>query len=697
MSKSSYRKRKRQARRVKMILSISAMAVLLLMLAAGGIYFFVLKAEEEKPLYAADYLTQFYQLEAEQKYDEMYAMLTEDAKNNISQENFVERYSNIMSGIEADNIQIAITEDTGEEYPDTATISYTVTMETVAGTLSYDNSALLTRNEEKVYEINWDTKDIYPTLDSTDKIKVSTSAAKRGSITDRDGNLLAGEGTAYLVGVVPGKLQEPLEDTYEQIAELLEISVEDIEDDLSASWVKDDSFVELRVISYDEQDLKDQLLEIPGIMITDKTLRVYPLGEAAAHITGYIQSITAEELEELEGEGYTSASVLGKAGLENAYEDRLHGSDGVSIDIYDEDGTLKMNMVKMDAQDGEDIQVTLDSSLQQTMYEQLKEDAGCGVAMDPDTGEILAVVSTPSYDPNDFVMGYISSEWESLNADENQPFYTRFISSFVPGSSFKPIVASIGLTEGTLDPDEDVTNDGLSWQKDESWGDYYVTTLEEYSPKNLQNALIFSDNIYFAKVATNIGVDAFQNQLTALGFGESIPFALSAKVSSFGTDGEIADEIELADSGYGQGKILINPIHFISMYSAFLNEGSMVLPTIEKMDGMAVSYWKEQVFSADIMSTVLEDMKQIVSNPEGTGYQAYSADRVIAGKTGTAEIKADKEDTSGTELGWFVGMTPEETENRVLMLMMVEDVKDRNGSHYVVPLVKNAIDAYYAE
>ena len=676
---------------MRMLLA-SAAVLILAAAVTGGILFFI--NNREKPLHAEEYLQQFYTLLGEGKYEEMYAMLTPSAQGMITEEDFTERYANILDGIEAANIKVSIPQNEEKGYAATVTISYDVTMDTMAGSLDYKNTAILMRNEEKAYQINWDTQDIYPSLKTGDKIKVSTTKAERGTIYDRNGNILAGAGTAYSVGVVPGKLSEPLTDTYAQIAGLLGITVEKIESALGAGWVKEDSFVPLRTISKDEQDLKNQLLEIPGIMISDTNLRTYPLGEAAAHLTGYIQNITAEELEEREGMGYNSQSILGKAGLERVYEDRLRGRDGVSIDIYDEEGNLKENMISSNAQNGEDITLSLDADLQMKMYQELKDDCGCGIALDPGTGEILAMVSTPAYDSNDFVMGYTGTEWEALNSDARQPFYNRYMSTFAPGSAIKPIVAAIGLKEGTLDPNADVANEGLQWQKDAGWGNYYVTTLEDYAVKNLQNALIYSDNIYFAKAAVGVGKEAFQRDLTAFGFGESVPFSLSAKASSYGSDGEIADEIELADSGYGQGKMLVNPLHLALLYAAFMNDGNILQPTLESGAGSA-SYWIEGAFSGDIANLVLADMVQIVANENGTGHQAYSSDRVIAGKTGTAEIKASKDDTTGTEIGWFIGMTPEEQEDQVLMLMMVEDVKNRGGSHYVVPKVKNCLDSYY--
>ena len=235
-----------------------------------------------------------------------------------------------------------------------------------------------------------------------------------------NGRVLAGKGVASSVGIVPGKLEDR-DEAIQQIAELLEIEPEVIEKILSAKWVKEDSFVpiktipkvaeiELMKIEPDEEVLKEnerqkKLLEIPGVMISDTEVREYPLGEAAAHLVGYVQSVTAEDLENHAGEGYTANSVMGKSGMEGLFEKELKGQNGCDIYIVDSDGNKKAELASIFVQDGKDIQLTIDAELQRSLYKQFKEDKSCSVAMNPYTGEVLALVSTPSYDNNDFIMG----------------------------------------------------------------------------------------------------------------------------------------------------------------------------------------------------------------------------------------------------------------------------------------------------
>lgn len=629
-------------------------------------------------------------------YDKMYGMLDEESKANISKKDFVTRNQKIYEGIEAKNVKISVKDakktDGGEK------VSYLTSMDSVAGKIEFENQAMCTRDSYfDEFKLSWDDSLIFPDMKDTDKVSVSTSQAVRGQILDRNGNMLAGPGTAPSVGLVPGKMSENKEADIAQLAGLLGMTEEEINSQLSAAWVTPDSFVPLKTLnSQQSQELTEQLLTIAGVLINDTEVRTYPLGEKAAHLIGYVQSVTAEDLEEHKGEGYTSSSVIGKSGIEGLYEKELKGKNGVKISIMTEDGVEKNVVASVDKQDGENIRLTINSDLQGLVYDQFREDKSCSVAMNPFTGEVLALVSTPAYDDNEFILGMSGERWDQLNNDENKPLYNRFRQVWCPGSSFKPITAGIGLTTGTINPDEDYGSEGLSWQKDESWGDYHVTTLHEYSPVNLENALIYSDNIYFAKAALNIGADNLMKSLKLLGFGQELPFEIKMSQSQYANDGGTIDsEIQLADSGYGQGQILINPLHLATLYTSILNDGNVIRPYLTYSETPKSEVWIAQAFSSDAASRVKTALEKVVNTPEGTGYGAHREDIALAGKTGTAEIKADQNDTTGTELGWFGVFTEDAAAQKpVLLMSMVEDVKDRGGSGYVVDKSAAVLQGY---
>lgn len=667
--------------------------VLILIAAALLIYrFAILKSPEAV-------LKQYMACIERQEYDSMYEMLDEESRNQVSKKEFVTRNQNIYEGIGAKNITIRVFKEKE------GAVSYRTILDSSAGEIRFPNEMNI-HKEDGRYRIAWTDGLIFPQLGSEDTVKVVTLEAERGNIYDRNGKLLAGKGAVASVGLIPGKMSEEPSADLKRMAELLDMSVSDIENKLDAEWVKDDLLVPIKklkkvnensssTVDLENAEVQKQLLEIPGVIIGDEESRVYPLAEDTAHLVGYVQGISAEELESRKDKGYDEYSVIGKSGLEKLYEQRLHGIDGEKIVIYNEDGNEKAVLAETKQKDGEDIHLTINAQLQSALYDTYKEDKSCTVAMNPKTGEVLALVSTPSYDSNDFVVGMSENRWKELNNDKDSPMYNRFKQTWCPGSSLKPIVGSVGITSGKLEADQDMGHSGLSWQKDSSWGGYSVTTLHEYSgAANLKNALIYSDNIYFAKAALQIGADTLAQSLQKAGFGQEIPFAVEMNPSQYTNDGKpMSTEIQLADSGYGQGEILVNPLHLASMYSAFFNEGDMIKPYLETSG--KTETWLEDVFSKSAVSQIRSDLIEVIQNENGTGHGAQLSDTLLAGKTGTAEIKTSQDDTSGTELGWFCVYNEKgNKENSLLLVTMVEDVKDRGGSAYVVNKSKKILQKY---
>ena len=679
----------------KKIIIISVVAIILVIIAVViGIFFYISNQPKNNP---EDVVSTYAQYIVDQNYEEMYNLILENSKAQTSQEDYINRNKNIYEGIEIANFAINITSvEKGDN--NTVKVSYNNSMDTMAGHIEFANSMTLSLDDNKEYKINWSSNLIFPSLNNSDKVRVKTIEAERGSILDRNGEYLATNGTASQIGLVPGRMNEQTKDAdISKIAELLNMTVESINNSLSASYVKDDTFVPLKTVSKDETDLKNTLLEISGIKIIDSEERIYPLGESASQLVGYIQPISAEELEEKADEGYTSSSLIGKYGLERYYEDTLRAVNGAEIYIEDSEGNKKTSIVTLDAKDGTDVKLTIDSTLQQQIYEQFKEDESAVVEINPKTGEVLALVSCPSFDSNNFSLGMTTADYNALTQDTQNPLFNRYLATYAPGSSFKPIVGAIGLTNGSFTADENFGTSGTRWQNDSSWGDFYITTLTTYSgPANLRNALIYSDNIYFAKAALKIGSDKFIESLKNLGFNENIEFPQTISKSSYSNSEGFTNETQLANSGYGQGEMLVNPIHMAMMYSAFVNEGNMIMPYIEYKENASsanATYYKEGVFTKEAAETIRDDLIQVVENPGGTAHSAQIEGKTIAGKTGTAEIKDSKDDTEGTEVGWFNAFTVNETdENSRLIISMVENVKGKGGSHYLLPKVKAILE-----
>lgn len=642
---------------------------------------FTLTKEKTSP---NDVLKQYMSYIVSKDYEEMYNLTTQDTLK----EEYITRNKNIYEGIEVNQIDINIAKTIKKG--NDAEVVYTSIVDTVAGEISFSNTAFLIK-ENDTYKIKWSSNIIFPDLENNYKVRVTTLNAERGEILDRNGDILAGEQTASQIGLVPGKMnEETKEQDIKTISSLLDISVDTINSSLTAPYVKDDIFVPLRTVLKSEIELKEKLLQIKGIKIIDIEERVYPLGEASSHLLGYVQGINTEELEEKKNEGYNSNSVIGKLGLEKIYENRLRAIDGAEIYIVNENETKVKTLAKKLPKDGENIKITIDSTIQKKLYEQFKEDKSAQIAIQPVTGEILALVSTPTFNSNDFSLGITNNKWNQMSQNEDKPLYNRFLASYAPGSSFKPITGAIGLTCNSFTAQEDFGVSGTSWQKDSSWKDFYITTLKTYNETaNLENALIYSDNIYFAKAALKIGKENFESSLKNINFNKELETPVGNVKSTYSNTDVFNTEVQLANSGYGQAEVLVNPIHMAMIYSAFLNEGNMLNVYLEHKEDAQATYFKENVFSKEAANVIKQSLIQVIENPNGTAHSAKIEGLTLAGKTGTAEIKSSKDDREGTEIGWYnTFIADENSEKQLLVISMVEDVQDKGGSHYVVNKVK---------
>lgn len=665
-------------------------AVILIVIILIGIMGYFKIINKIKP---EDVLKQYIENINAKDYNAMYEKISSSSKNNISEEDFINRNKKIYEGIDSHNIEIYI--NNVQKNKNEVKITYNEKVYTSSGVINFSNTSSLVK-DGKTYKLNWTSKTIFPELEENYKVKASSIEAARGEILDRQGKYLAQNGQITTIGIVPGKLGENKEEGIKKLSELTGVSIEYINTELSRSYVKDDTFVPIKKISKDDNEKKEALLKIPGVKLTNTSARVYPLGEEAAHLIGYVQKINEQELEQNKEKGYSSSSVIGKNGLEKAYEDRLRAVDGKEIIIVDEKGNKIKQLAKQDKKDGEDIKLTIDSKIQKQLYDSLKNDKGFFVVMNPNTGELLGAVSTPSYNSNDFVLGMTQDKWNELNNNEAKPMYNRFLQTYAPGSTFKPITAAIGLNSGKITKETTFSYSGLSWQKSASWGNVFITTLTQYNgPKNIKNALIHSDNIFFAQAAMQIGAETMCSSLNSIGFNEQIEFPLSLKKSTFSSDGKISNEKKLADTGYGQADVLVNPIHMASIYSSFANSGNMVKPYIEYNEDTKTTYLKENAFSKDTADEIRQDLIQVVENPEGTANDMKLPNKVIAGKTGTAELKKTADDTESGTLGWFDCFTVNTSSNdNMLIISMVENTQNNSsgGSHYLIKKIRGLFE-----
>lgn len=619
----------------------------------------------------------------DRKFANMYDDLSEHAQKTISKKEFTEKYQKIYEGIGVKNLKV---KTKGENMKNKELFLFEVKMDTDGGPASFIHEAKLVKEKES-WKIDWTPDFIFPGMKKDYKVRMQTEQGKRGEIYDRNGKGLATNGKATEVGIIPEKLGETAAQTKEIVAQLLDISIEEVNQKLTAKWIKPDSFVPIGILK--EGTRQNDYIELEGVSSRPVNIRTYPLGEAAAHLTGYIGKVNAEELKSLQKRGYQADDLIGKTGLEKVLENKLRGEKGGRVFIEDENGKEMKNVAKKEAKTGENVTLTIDAAIQEKIFNEMRNEAGSSAAINPKTGETIALVSSPAYNPNIIVRGTSKAQREAWTNDAKLPMMNRFTQAFVPGSVFKTITGAIGLETNAINPKEEFKIQGLKWTKDSSWGNYYVARVKDTNPIDFDKAMKYSDNIYFAQQALKIGKTQYVNELKKYGFHEKLPIEYEFPISIIARDG-IKNDIQLADTGYGQGQVLMTPLHLALTYAPIVNEGNIPSPHLLKEEKVAGN-WKENVVSKKNQEILKSALIKVINEPDGAGRIAKVdgvtlAGKTLAGKTGTAELKESKE-ADGKELGWFAAFDANAPD--MIVTMMIEDVKGRGGSNVPGEKVKH--------
>lgn len=635
--------------------------------------------------------TNFTEKWATADYTSMYEMLTNESKEYISEDDFISRYTNIFSAINADNLTFEIDGENVKE-DGVITIPFKLNMNTITDDLSLSGYKLNLVKEEKDYKIKWDESLIFPNMVKDDKVRVSTTQAKRGSIFDRNGNALAEDGTLITVGIYPSNFNKSnVESKIAEIANALDISEDTITSKLNSDTNPEHFIPLVDILPSDSKLFTLRNRDEDGILLNEKIGRVYYGGEAFGRLIGYIGSITAEELESNIDKEYNDTSLIGKAGLEQVYEDTLRGED--AAEIYIERGMDKITIASKEVKNGNDITLSIDTDLQNKIYTQMTGEKGAATAVNPKTGEVLAMVSAPSYDSNTFTTYISKTQQAKWKENDYSDEINRFNKTYSPGSTMKFLTSAIGLENGVIDPNEEINIKGLTWQKDSSWGDYKITRVADPGKSvNLKDAANYSDNIYYAQVALELGKEKFINGLKSFGIGEELTFEYPMEASQISNDGDLNRDILLADTGYGQGEIMVTPLNIALFYSTLANEGNIMQPRLVISENPDAKIWKEGLISKDNLSTLIDTFTALINDSGATLADGAVTGHRVAGKSGSAEIKESQDDTTGTENGWFVSVDPDSS--KISISMIIEDVKGRGGSHVTIPKVKNVMEYY---
>lgn len=657
---------------------------LLLLLVVGGFFGYRYYDKQQRQNQAEKVVHSFIENLSKNKFDKLPSLILSDSaeRNGYTNDQVAEKYQTIFSGIDAANIKgskITLSDDVkNADYQFTYQLSLTTSLGEIKD-LNYSGTIKFEKEQPK---IDWAPNLIFPDMAGQDKVSISVDEAVRGEIVDRNKTPLAANGTLYQLGVIPGQLGdgEDKESRIKAIAKQFDLTEKAIQQALDQSWVQDDYFVPLKIV--------EPTADLPtGASIQETAGRTYPLGEAAAQLIGYVGDITAEDVEK--DDTLASNGKIGRSGLEAAFDKELRGKNGGKIAITDEKGTERKALIETKKTDGKTIQLTIDAKAQKIAFDSLKDQAGSTVVTEPTTGDLLVLASSPSFDPNKMTNGISQEDYDAYHNNKDLPFISRFATGYAPGSTFKTITAAIGLDNGTINPETVLSINGLKWQKDNSWGDYFVTRVSDVASVNLRNALVYSDNIYMAQQTLAMGEDKFRAGLEKFIFGEELDLPIAMNPAQISNDKSFNSEILLADTGYGQGELLINPIQQAAMYSVFANQGSLVYPRLVMG---AETKTKKELISPETISLINEDLKAVVTDENGTAHSLAALGLPLAAKTGTAEIK-EKQDEKGQENSFLFAFDAQN--QKYLMVSMLEDRQENSSATALAPELLSYLSENY--
>ncbi len=645
----------------KKIILISSI-VLILLIAVASIFIFLHTKETKARQQVVD---QWVETIEKQQFDQIPTLVTENSilKHDFTTKTVVDKYETVFSGLHANKITISSMKEekvANQRYK----LTYTMNVETALGEITDLHYTAFLTKQQKDYKLDWHPGLIFPHMEKTDRVRYTIKKPTRGSIIDRNGQPLATNAPFYSLGVIPKELGTGDERTknMKAISDEFSISTETIEKKLQQKWVKDDLFVPLKIVN------RKEVKVLQGAQYKATEIRYYPLGQAAAQLIGYTGTVTAEDLEK--NPKLSDGDTIGKTGLEATFDQRLRGQTGGDIAVVTSSGRVRDVLLHADETDGEMITLTIDTQLQKAAFDALEKSVGASVVMDPKNGDLKALVSKPSYDPNKMVRGISQEDYDAYANDENLPFLNRFTNRYAPGSTLKTLTAAIGLDNGTTTPTKTHEIKGLQWQKDKSWGSYYITRLhDDVSTVNYVDALIYSDNIFFAKEALDMGEKKLRDGLNQFAFNKQFDLPFAMKAAQISKDDSFNSDILLADTAYGQGEVLMSPIQQAVSYATFANDGKMVEPKLL----LDANVKTTQVMKEDTAHKVRDAMIQVVEHKGGTGNTLQSLKLPIAAKTGTAEMKQKQGVYDGTENSLVVAFNPKK--ENYLLLTIVENHK----------------------
>ncbi|MDQ1061422.1 penicillin-binding protein 2 [Stenotrophomonas sp. SORGH_AS_0282] len=559
--------------------------------------------------------------------------------------------------------------------------------------------------------------DTYATRSEANRIKPRPVVPGRGMIYDRNGRLLAENVPAFRLDITPDKVKD-MDATLAGLAKILTITPEDLET-FNKSRKARRSFLpvtlKLRVTDEEMARFAVDRWRYPGVELEPYLTRRYPYGDLFAHIIGYVGRVDDKDLETL-GEGNAALTHIGKSGLERYYEQQLRGKVGYEQVETNVQGRAIRTIGRVAAQSGNDLRLSIDADLQRAMVVAFGDFDGAGVAMDPRTGEILAMVSLPSYDPNLFVNGISHADFKALNDNPSRPQFNRLVLGGVaPGSTIKPLIGLAGLDSGVRKPEDKILSTGMFYLPGTSrgWGD---ANRGGHGWTDLRKSITQSVNTYYYKLALDLGIERFDHYMGYYGFGEPTGIDLTGEIggilpspqNKYKSRKERWYPGDTVNVSIGQGDWKVTPLQLVHGVGG-IADGQLRIPHLVMQQRESFdSDWvptpagtsKPVSPSPGNLQAVREGMMGTM-RPGGSGARAAAgAPYTIAGKTGTAQV-ISRRGTAAVNpkslpmhlrhRSLFVGFAP--AENPVIVLAIAVEGGGYGGSA-AAPIARKLFDAW---
>jgi penicillin-binding protein 2 len=560
----------------------------------------------------------------------------------------------------------------------------------------------------------------FTTLSRDNRVKLQPLPPTRGMIYDANGIMLAGNFASYTLDVTPEKVED-LDATIAQLRELMPIDEQDIR-----------RFRRMRAQSrpFDPVPLRTNLSEVelarfavdghrfPGVDIGVELLRYYPLGRDTAHVLGYVGRINEREMERIDTAQYSGTHYIGKGGVEKAYEDTLRGQVGYQQVEVNARGRVLRVLEAQSPRSGRDLHLYLDIALQQAAAAALGDNRGSVVAIDPRTGGVLALVSSPTFDPNPFVEGIGVQEYANLRDDPDHPLFNRAVrGQYPPGSTVKPFVGLGGLVTGTTTFTRTKYCPG-SYQLPGNSHRYRDWRKGGHGTVAMRQAIVQSCDVYFYDLAHDMGIDRLHDFLGNFGFGSRTGVDVSGELPGLLPSREWAERArkhpwfpgETLIVGIGQGAFLATPIQLAAATAAMANRGHLIEPRVVRATHFPGAKNEEPVPAPvrqvpvkqeQDWDNVIEAMADVVDH--GTARRIRTDAYRIAGKTGTAQVftVGQKESYRESQVSermrdhaLFVAFAPVE-DPRIAVAVIVEN--GGHGGSVAAPIARQVIDAYLGQ